>query len=83
MILYGYDSNEETGCCYTSRDVYREAEALLQKLLRLRTEEIRVCLLIPPPRRVSLTNHSIANNLTLRRIRGDLYFSSPMILAGL
>lgn len=43
VILYGYDSNEGSGRCYTSQGVYQEAEALLDKLISLRTPDVAVC----------------------------------------
>ena len=44
VILYGYDSNEETGSCYTMQGIFSEAEGLLNKLLELRTLAIMVCM---------------------------------------
>ena len=44
VILYGYDSDEDSGNCYTLRGVYHEAHALLDRLLELRSPKVLVCL---------------------------------------
>ena len=44
VILYGYESNAYTGRCHTLRGVYQEAQALLDKLVELRTPDAVVCL---------------------------------------
>ena len=60
VILYGYDSSEDTGRCYTSRGVYQEAEALLNKLLLLRTPDDAVCFHVSNVRGdVSIANLSL------------------------
>ncbi|KAK8925051.1 hypothetical protein VCV18_005477 [Metarhizium anisopliae] len=42
VILYGYDSDEDSGNCYTLRGVYHEAHVLLDRLLELRSPKVLV-----------------------------------------
>lgn len=77
VILYGYDSSESSARCYTLRGVYQEAEALLDKLLSLRSPDMAVRLITK-----SGHNHPLANSASCVRVSGGLSTLSPTTLEG-
>ncbi|KAF5125249.1 Ankyrin-1 [Metarhizium anisopliae] len=70
VILYGYDSDEDSGNCYTVRGVYHEAHALLDRLLELRSPKVLIFIGYPHrPLSPGDLEEQLCRLLSLRRDR--------------